>query len=151
MSSWWFRMTSQGLRRSGGWLFWTGLAVLTLTVAGGWVGLGGQEQPRIAETFWQVNEPAAIAVRDGRASFRVPTPESTSEVLVVVSALSRARGPFAVQLSARSAEVASVPNLAIDDRGPLSVERSPRSHPDHGRQPARRTASQRATFLNVGA
>ncbi len=137
LSSWWLRMTSQGLRRSEGWLVWTGLAVLTLTLAGGWVGLGGQEEPRIAETFWQVGEPASIEVCDGRASFRVPTPDSTSEVLVVVSALSRASGPFAVQLKARSADVASVPNLAVDGRGALSVERSPRAHPDHGRQPAR--------------
>ena len=130
-------MTSRGLRRSGGWLIWTGLAVLSLTLAGGWVGLGGQEEPRAADTFWRVGEPASIAVREGRASFRVPTPGPASEVLIVVSALSGARGPFPIQLTARSADHALIPTLAIDEPGRTPVKRPPMRPHTRNRQPVR--------------
>jgi hypothetical protein len=64
--------------------------------------------------FWRVGKPVPIAVRQGRASFRAPASTPGSETLVVVSALSREKGPFSVQLAARAASAASVPSLAVD-------------------------------------
>jgi hypothetical protein len=111
-------------RRRHDWLLWIGLALLALIVTGGWIGLGSPARPDAgAEAFWKVGRPAAIAVHDGRASFRVPTPAAGSEVLVVVSALARARGPFPIQLTARAASGPAVPLTAED--GP---RRAPRRH-----------------------
>ena len=70
-----------------GLLLSSGAAGLTLILASGWIGLQTPEKQEAKERpFWQVGVPAAIAVHDGRATFRVPTPAATSEVLVVVSA-----------------------------------------------------------------
>jgi hypothetical protein len=68
---------------------------------------------------WSARVPRAIAVYDGRARFRVPTPGPTSEILVVVSALSRSPGPYPIQLTARPVGRASRPILADD--GPLAT------------------------------
>jgi hypothetical protein len=130
-------MTSRGLRRFGHWLIWTGLAGLSLTLAGGWVGLGDPEGPRAADLFWRIGEPASIAVRDGRASFRVPTTGPSSEVLVVVSALSRAGGTFPIRITARSADHASVPILAGDQRSRTPVKRAAQTPRPLKRQPRR--------------
>jgi hypothetical protein len=87
-------------------------------VGSGWIGRGGPvRHDAVAEAFWKVGKSAPIAVHDGRANVRVPTPEPGSEVLVVVSSLARSRGPVPIQLTARPASAASCPEL-VDD-GPL--------------------------------
>jgi hypothetical protein len=51
----------------------------------------------------------AIEVRSGRASFDIPTSGPRSQTLVIVSALSRTRGPFPIQLQARPSEEKTKP------------------------------------------
>ena len=65
-------------------------------------------------TFWRVGKPVPIAVRQGRASFRAPARTAGSESLVVVSSLSREKGPFSVQLAARPGEHRIGSSLAVD-------------------------------------
>jgi hypothetical protein len=109
-------------------LFWTAASGLTLVLAGGWIGLGCLEKHDSAEKpVWQVGVPVAVAVHDGRATFRVATPEASSEILVVVSALARSRGPFPIELSAKPADCPSLPALADD--GPVGHPRSTRTSP----------------------
>ena len=108
-------MTERGWRRLTGLLFWTAAAMLSLAAAGGWVGLGGHESAA-ADAFWKVGVPVPIAVRDGRATCRIPAPGPDSEILVVVSALAGGSGTFPIELTARSVDAASIPNLAIDNR-----------------------------------
>jgi hypothetical protein len=50
---------------------------------------------------WQAGQPVPIAVTRGHAELDVPTPEPGSRTLVIVSALTRASGPFSIRLSAR--------------------------------------------------
>jgi len=66
---------------------------------------------------WQVGEPVPLAVRDGRVSFRAPSKDPSAEMLVVVSSLAQAPGPFPIRLEARSEEIASPPDRADD--GPI--------------------------------
>jgi len=108
---------------------WIGAATLAVILAGGWIGLARPEKHAATrEPFWQSGIPVAIAVREGRATFRVATPQPASEVLVVVSALARSRGPFSLALSARPASRADVPALADD--GPAAVpKRKPAAPP----------------------
>ena len=76
----------------------------------GWVGRGSSVRRDAAEDgFWKIGKPVAIAVRDGRSTFASPTPWPGSEVLVVVSALARSRGPFPIQLTARQANELTAP------------------------------------------
>jgi hypothetical protein len=63
---------------------------------------------------WRIGKPVPIVVRDGRATFRAETRSPKSEILVVVSALSRARGPFPIRLTAKPANRATTPELADD-------------------------------------
>ncbi len=89
--------------------------MLTLFMAGGWIGWGGPvRHDTAADAFWTIGTPAPIAVREGRSIVRVATPSLGSEVLVVVSALARSRGPFPIQLTARPSSGASIPELADD-------------------------------------
>jgi hypothetical protein len=60
---------------------------------------------------WRTGVPLAIAVRQGRAEFDVPAAEPGGQTLVIVSALARGAGPFAVRLEARPATVARAPAL----------------------------------------
>ena len=62
--------------------------------------------------------PVPIAVHDGRATFRAETRLARSEILVVVSAISRVRGPFPIELTARPASSPTIPDLADD--GPVT-------------------------------
>ena len=79
-------------------------AGLGLVLAGGWIDLKRTEETQTAaEAFWQAGKPVAIAVKGGRASLRAPAGSPGSEILVIVSALSRERGPFSVEISARPA------------------------------------------------
>jgi hypothetical protein len=99
-----------------------GAALLALILAGGWIGRGGPVRHDVAgDAFWTIGAPASIAVREGRSIARVATPSPKSELLVVVSALARSRGPFPIKLTARPASSASVPELADD--GPRHAPR----------------------------
>lgn len=60
---------------------------------------------------WQAGNPVAIAVTRGHAEFDVPTPDPGSRTLVIVSAMSRAPGPFRVSLVARPTTRARPPTL----------------------------------------
>jgi hypothetical protein len=92
-----------------------GASLVTLIMAGGWIGPGSSVPANpSADSFWEVGKPAAIAVRDGRSVVRVPTPVPGSEVLVVVSSLARVRGPFPIELRARPARTGERPDLADD-------------------------------------
>jgi hypothetical protein len=89
-------------------------------LGGGWIGLASPDKHADShQPFWRPGDPAAIAVREGKATFRVATPEPASEVLVIVSALARSKGPFALELLARTAKRAAVPALADDGRAGL--------------------------------
>ena len=110
--------------------FLNGIDTVTviLLMAAGWDGSARSGQSATEDSFWTPGVPRAIAVRDGRATFRVPAPHPNSETLVVVSALSRSRGPFPICLSTRSVTSASIPTLADDgprDRPTLSVPLPP--------------------------
>lgn len=72
-----------------------------------------------------------IAVARGQAGFDIPTPTRGSRTLVIVSALSRAAGPFPIRLAARSATSLDPPRLADDGptRGPTPVEPPPAPAP----------------------
>jgi hypothetical protein len=94
---------------------WSGAAVIGLILSLGWADASElQKSDAPDRTFWRVGKPVPIAVRQGRASFRAPAGTAGSETLVVVSALSREKGPYSVQLAARPASSASVPLLAVD-------------------------------------
>jgi hypothetical protein len=84
----------------------------------------GQGQSASEDSFWSPGIPRAIAVRDGRATIRLPA----SETLVIVSALARSGGPFPIRLSTRPVSSASIPTLADDgprDRPNQSVPLPP--------------------------
>ena len=105
-----------------------GTATVILLMTAGWDGPARPGQSAAEDSFWISGLPRAIAVRDGRATFRVPVPQPNSETLVVVSALSRSRGPFPIRLSTRSVTGASIPIVADDgprDGPRLSVPRPP--------------------------
>jgi len=93
---------------------------LGLFLSGGWVDptRTHQNEPG-TDLFWRIGKPAAIAVTKGRAIFRAPARTQASEVLVIVSALSRDRGPYSVELSTRSVVDTSAPSIAMD--GPLAA------------------------------
>ncbi|MGO9465726.1 MAG: hypothetical protein ACLQIB_37705 [Isosphaeraceae bacterium] len=100
-------------RRLPGSLLWIGAAGLVLIHGGGWIGSG---KPADSKGDWRVGSAVSIGVQDGSARFRVPTPGPTSEVLVVVSALSRNCGPFPMRLAVRAAQESS--RLVRADDGP---------------------------------
>jgi hypothetical protein len=87
-----------------------------LLLAGGWIGPDRQraDHDKLQSNSWHVGRPAAIAVHEGRAVVQVPTNGTRSEVLVVVSSLARARGPFPIRLTAVSESAADAPELADD-------------------------------------
>jgi hypothetical protein len=68
----------------------------------------------VVDGFWKTGKPVAIAVRDGRATFRVPASSSGSETAVIVSSLSRAPGPFTITLKARPAGEPAIPEQALE-------------------------------------
>jgi hypothetical protein len=80
------------------------LAPLILVLAG--VRAGTSEGPvkRPGPSGWRAGSPVSIAVRNGRATFRVPSPAPGSECAVIVSALARSPGPFPLHLGAASAD-----------------------------------------------
>jgi hypothetical protein len=108
-----------------------GAAGVSLILAGGWAGIGRTEIGGDGKFNWRVGCYAPVAVQNGLARFRVPTPGPTSEVLVVVSALARSRGPYPIRLGVRGATEPTPLLLANDER-----RRSPASPPPVGRLPA---------------
>jgi len=122
-------MSVWGSRRRSGLPVWIGAVLLTVILAGGWIGLASPaSHDAVDAPFWRAGVPVAIAVREGRATFRVTTPKPASEVLVVVSALARSKGPFPLELSARPVSRASVPALA-DDGQVVAPRREPAPRP----------------------
>ena len=105
--------------------FLTGIAIaaVILLMAAGRDGSARPGESAAEDTFWIPGIARAIAVRDGRATFRVPAPQPNSETLVIVSALSRSRGPFPIRLSTRPVTSASIPIVADD---------GPRDRPSRG-------------------
>ncbi len=73
-SSWRYRLVVGGARRRAGMVVGIGLAILAWAHGGGWAGLDRREGRAQAAELWRVGAPAAIAVRDGRSTFQVPTP-----------------------------------------------------------------------------
>jgi hypothetical protein len=104
------RPSCQWLRRPAG----IAAALSVLFLAAGRIDPAHRVDPTAAEAFWRTGVARPIAVRGGRATFRLPTRGPTSQTLVVVSALSLNRGPFPIQLTARSAAGATIPELADD-------------------------------------
>jgi len=96
----------------------------------GSIGPARSDDPAGARAFWKVGVPRPIAVRGGRATFRVPTGGRGSQTLVVASALSRGRGPFPIRLTARPATGATIPVLEEDaSRGEPERDTAARSTP----------------------
>jgi hypothetical protein len=95
-------------------LLWTLATLFLLIPGGGWGGIGKPAESPKRAGEWQIGNSTPIAVRNGAAHFRVPTPGPTSEVLVVVSALSRGRGPFPIRLTVQPADT-PLPLLLADD------------------------------------
>ena len=82
-----------------------GLLVAPLLVVLVGVRRGNQRsaRQRASDRSWAPGVPVAIAVRDGRATFRAPAASAGAETLVIVSALSRSSGPFPIRLEATPA------------------------------------------------
>jgi hypothetical protein len=92
-----------------------GIPVLALVLAGGWAHLNPPARDEAQSSrYWRVGAPVSIAVHDGHASFCAETRLPKSEILVVVSAISRARGPFPIELTVKPASSAMIPDVADD-------------------------------------
>jgi hypothetical protein len=112
---------------------WIAAALGGLLLAGRWIGLASTAKHGDSpDPFWRAGVPVPVAVREGRATFRVATLEPASEVLVIVSALARSKGPFPLAVTARPATRSSVPALADDGRAGLP-RRGPQCQPDDAR------------------
>lgn len=85
-----------------------------LLLGAGWIGPAHPDEHRGAAAFWRPGIPRPIAVRDGHASFRFPTRGPGSQMLVVVSSLSRGRGPYPIQLTALPTTRPETPETADD-------------------------------------
>ncbi len=101
---------------------WLSAAIVGLLLSGGWV-----DQTRApasnpeADEFWRVGKPAPIAVAKGRAIFRAPARTQGSEIMVIVSALSRERGPYSIELTTKAVVGATLPSIVND--GPLAAQK----------------------------
>ena len=98
--------------------FWAvvALAVVLANARAGPIEQGGASPSRDP---WQSGRPLAIEVRDGQATFDIPTSRPNSRTLVIVSALSTARGPFPIRLVARPSEKTKPTRLAKE--GPIRL------------------------------
>ena len=130
-----FRYLGQRLR------LFTGICIATviLIITVGWDGPAQSGQLGSAESFWVPGTPRAIAVSNGRATFRLPASES----LVIISSLARSPDTFPIRLSTRSVPHASIPILADDGRrerpAPDVHPQSPSSEPIEVMPPGERT------------
>jgi hypothetical protein len=114
------------------------LAPLLVVLAALEARTGDRPAERTAERTWSPGLPVGIAVRCGRATFRFPSPGPGSECAVIVSALSRAAGPYPIRLEAHSATEAPLPETidldwshhrAIPPHRPASLPEVSRSRP----------------------
>jgi hypothetical protein len=113
-STWRYRLVVGGARPRAGMVVGIGLAVLAWAYGGGWSGLIAREGRGRQAELWRVGSSAAIAVHDGRSTFQVPLSGPSAEILVVVSALNRSRGPFPVHLTVKPTDRVRAPELADD-------------------------------------
>lgn len=111
------------------WRFWGGglggVVLLAQVLAAAGHSPTTQEKPRNGEpshSIWQVGRPVGIRVENGRAVFRAPTHSNGSQVLVIVSSLSRGSGPFPVTIRVRPTIRPENPRLDSDGSEPLPLE-----------------------------
>ncbi len=126
------------IRISRGWLEAAASCVPLLVLAAG----GGIERAREhASRYWREGHRAAIAVKDGKAAFRVPVDRPESEILLVVSALALERGPHPISVAVKEADAGSAPLL--EDDGPVypsepaTIKPFARNHPTAAPAPRR--------------
>jgi hypothetical protein len=82
------------------------VAALVLILARAKGGASDTAGPPTPDAPWPTGRPLAVAVKDGRASFDIPTPAPNARTLVIVSALARDDGPYPIRLVARPAGAA---------------------------------------------
>ena len=99
------------------------LAPLVAVLVGVQAGTSDRRVERPVESSWSPGVPVSIPVRNGRATFRVPSGGPGSECAVIVSALSRAPGPFAIRLEAQQRRVRD--DSGTGCRGPRSAPGDP--------------------------
>lgn len=99
----------------GRWILVPLICLLLVALALGGVGGVPTDRPdrRPGGQVWEPGVPVAIKVHQGEAKFRVPAGSAGAETLVIVSALSRAPGPFPIQVNARAATSAEPPEREV--------------------------------------
>ncbi len=110
-----------------------GLAVAVLVaMAGVRAGSVDSSQGAPRSGHWKAGHPVPIVVAGGRATFQIPSAGPSSQTLVIVSALSKEPGPFAIRLTARAANGVSEPGPSVvATRGVPRLERpAPTPSPD---------------------
>ncbi len=121
-----------------------GTAFGALILSAGWIDKAPSEEPGLLIDRWQVGVARSVAVRDGRARFRVQASGPRSQTLVIVSTLAQESGPFPVRLTAQAAATAAIPEPADDGprrpprpADPMPIpKRKPRSKPARFPSPA---------------
>src|SRR5262245_15407529 len=104
------------------------LVPLIVVLAGVQAGTSDRLARETGEAIWQPNRPVGIAVRNGRATFSIPFAAPGSEAVVIVSALTRAPGPFPIHMQARKVETLTPAELV--DAPPLQIRRLPVLNPE---------------------
>ncbi len=67
------------------------------------------------DAIWHPGVAVGIKVRDGQATVRVPSLGASSEAVVIVSALSRAAGPFPITIEAHDVAEPALPDRVQED------------------------------------
>ena len=118
--------------------FYLGLLVVPLLVVLAGVGESPSDRPlqRTNDRIWAPGAPVAIAVREGRATFRAPATCTGAETLVIVSALSRSPGPFPIRVEATTAPDPLPPERAAEPARFRPHTRSYRQQPIKSPPPA---------------
>lgn len=75
-----------------------------------------------SDSIWRAGRPVGIRVENGKAGFRAPAHPHGSQVLVIVSSLSRGSGPFPVTIRVQPAVRPENPQLDSDESEPLPLE-----------------------------
>ena len=88
------------------------LALLVVVLVGVHAGTNDRQTEVPGHRFWRASSPVAVAVHDGKARFRAPVAETGSDLLVVVSSLATAPGPYPISLGATDALDAAIPDQA---------------------------------------
>jgi len=107
------------------------VAVL-VALAGGRAGSVDSSPSAPRSGLWKAGHPVSIAVAGGRARFEVPSSGPRSQTLIIVSALSKGPGPFAIRLTARAATGVTEPgpSTAGTKDTPRLKRPAPTSSPD---------------------